>query len=77
MRRRVRDLLRSAVADDDARDALARGALTEELEAVGFSSFAGIAPAPSKKRTEKSSGPTRRSNRNSDDASGSTLSARS
>ena len=59
MRRRVRDLLRSAVADDDTRDALARGALTEEREAVGFSSFAGIAPAPSKKRTEKSSGPTR------------------
>jgi hypothetical protein len=59
MRRRVRDLLRSAVGDDDARDALARGALTEELEAVGFSSFAGIAPAPSKKRTEKSSGSTR------------------
>ncbi len=58
MRRRVRELLRSAVADDDARDALARGALTEELETVGFSSFAGLTPAPSK-RSKKSSGPTR------------------
>jgi hypothetical protein len=59
MRRRVRDLLRSAVADDDARVALARGALTEELEAVGFSPFSGIAPAPSKERAKATSGPTR------------------
>ena len=57
MRRRVRDLLRSAVADDDARDLLARGALTEELETVGFSSFAGLTPAPSK--PSRTSGPTR------------------
>jgi hypothetical protein len=42
MRRRVRDLLRAAVADDDAREALARGALTEELDAPGFSPFAGM-----------------------------------
>ena len=48
MRRRVRDLLRSAVADEDARGALARGALAEELEAVGFSPYAGMAPAPRK-----------------------------
>ena len=58
MRRRVRELLRIAIADEDARDALARGVLTEELETVGFSSFAGLTPAPSK-RSKKSSGPTR------------------
>lgn len=45
MRRRVRDLLRSAVAADDSREALARGALTEELETVGFSPFSGMTPA--------------------------------
>jgi chromosome segregation ATPase len=48
MRRRVRDLVRSAVADDDARDALRRGALTEEIEASGFSPFAGTAPKPAR-----------------------------
>ncbi len=46
MRRRVRDLVRSAVADDDAREALRRGALTDEIEASGFSPFAGTAPKP-------------------------------
>jgi hypothetical protein len=45
MRRRVRDLLRSAVADDDAREALSRGALAEELETPGFSAYAGMAVA--------------------------------
>lgn len=55
MRRRVRDLLRSAVADDDARNALARGALTEELDAPGFSPFAGM-PVP---KTSRKRGPTR------------------
>ncbi|MBA3381525.1 MAG: hypothetical protein H0T97_06625 [Actinobacteria bacterium] len=58
MRRRVRDLLRSAVADDDAREALVRGALTEELEAVGFSPFAGMVPA-STQRPRRKSGPSR------------------
>lgn len=46
MRRRLRELLRSAVADDDAREALARGALAEELEAPGFSPYAGIPVQP-------------------------------
>ena len=59
MRRRVRDLLRSAAADDDAREALARGALTEELEAVGFSPFAGMTPASPKKSAKRTPGPTR------------------
>jgi hypothetical protein len=45
MRRRVRELLRSAVAEDDAREALARGALAEELETPGFSAYAGMAVA--------------------------------
>jgi hypothetical protein len=59
MRRRVRDLLRAAVADDDAREALARGALIEELDAPGFSPFAGMpAPAAAPKRPTKK-GPTR------------------
>jgi hypothetical protein len=43
MRRRVHDLLRSAVADDEARALLARGALQDEVEAPGFSPFAGMA----------------------------------
>jgi hypothetical protein len=46
MRRRLRELLRSAVADDDAREALTRGALAEELEAPGFSPYAGIPVQP-------------------------------
>jgi hypothetical protein len=54
MRRRVRDLLRAAVADDEQRGALARGALVEELEAPGFSPFAGMpAPAVSRKQPAK------------------------
>jgi hypothetical protein len=60
MRRRLRELLRSAVADDDARDALARGALSEELEAPGFSPYAGI-PVQAKPRGRKAepAAPTR------------------
>ena len=42
MRRRLRELLRSAVADDDSREALARGVLADELEAPGFSPYAGL-----------------------------------
>jgi hypothetical protein len=57
MRRRVRDLLRSAVADDEAREALARGALTEELDAPGFSTFAGMTVQPTTRK--KKAGPTR------------------
>ena len=47
MRRRLRELLRRAVADEEARGQLARGALQTELEATGFASFAGVAPSPS------------------------------
>lgn len=58
MRRRVRDHLRSAVADDDAREALRRGALVEEREAAGFSPFAGVAAKPGR-RPKRPSGPSR------------------
>ena len=53
MRRRVRDLLRAAVADEDAREALARGALASELEVIGFSSYAGMAAAPPREQKER------------------------
>jgi hypothetical protein len=42
--RRVRELLRAAVADEQGRRALARGVLTEEREAAGFAALAGAAP---------------------------------
>lgn len=58
MRRRVRDLLRGAVADDATRDELRRGALREEVEAPGFSPYAGLAPKPAK-RTRASAAPSK------------------
>ena len=45
MRHRLRELLRNAVANDDARDALTRGVLRDETETAGFELFAGMAPA--------------------------------
>jgi hypothetical protein len=45
MRHRLRDLLRNAMADDDARAALTRGVLRDETETAGFELFAGMAPA--------------------------------
>lgn len=50
MRRRVHDLLRRAVASRETREALTRGALLEEQQAVGFSAFAGISAKPGKRR---------------------------
>jgi hypothetical protein len=44
MRRRVRELLRGAVADDVGRELLRRGALREEVESAGFSPYAGLTP---------------------------------
>jgi hypothetical protein len=44
--RRVRALLRNAVADENARKELARGLLREEPESAGFSAFAGVTPSP-------------------------------
>lgn len=49
MRRRLRDLLRNAAADDEAREDLARGALPGELEVTGFSAYAGLAITPTAK----------------------------
>lgn len=54
MRRRVHDLLRAAVANDDSREALRKGILTEEIEATGFDAFAGMTPAPAKRRSSTS-----------------------
>jgi hypothetical protein len=53
MRRRLRDLLRSAVADDDSRERLIRGALAEEIDASGFSAYAGLAIAPKQRGGKK------------------------
>lgn len=49
--RRVRDLLRAAVSDDEGRSALARGVLTEERQASGFGAFAGAMPARAPRRS--------------------------
>jgi hypothetical protein len=49
-RRRLCELLRNAVADDAAREALARGVLREEPETAGFAAFAGVAPSPTHQR---------------------------
>ena len=50
MRRRVYDLLRSALADDASRKALVEGSLTKEVETTGFEAFAGMTFSPPKKR---------------------------
>jgi hypothetical protein len=55
MRRRLRDLLRNAVADEAAREALARGVLVEEVETSGFGALEGVAPVRGKKRPAQSS----------------------
>ena len=68
MRRRVRDLLRTAVADDEAREALVRGALTEELETVGFSSYEGMAPRRSSGRKNPDRAEPRRGKRSCSNA---------
>lgn len=46
-RRRLHDLLRNAVADDESREALARGVLTEEPMPAGFASYRGLRPSSS------------------------------
>lgn len=52
MRRRVHDLLRRAVASEETRTALSRGALVEEQEAAGFAPFAGMeVKAPGRMRS--------------------------
>lgn len=46
--RRLRDLLRNAVADESARAALSRGVLRDEPGTAGFGAFAGVAPPRAK-----------------------------
>jgi hypothetical protein len=53
-RRRIQELLRRAVALDDTRDALRRGALLEEQDATGFASLAGVTVTPSRGRGARS-----------------------
>ena len=60
MRRRLRDLLRNAAADDEAREDLARGVLTGEVEVTGFAAYAGVAVTPKPKgRAPATKGPSR------------------
>jgi hypothetical protein len=50
--RRLRALLRNAVADEDARKLLARGVLREETETAGFGAFAGVTPPRSRPKSK-------------------------
>lgn len=53
MRERVRSHLRAAVSDPNAREALVRGVLTEEMDTSGFDVFAGV-PLPTGRRATRS-----------------------
>ena len=53
--RRLRSLLRNAVADESARIELARGGLREETETAGFGAFAGVTPPRPVGRAAKTS----------------------
>ena len=56
MRRRVVDLVRGALASEDTRQRLVRGALTDEVETAGFEAFAGLSmPASSRRQTRQKS----------------------
>jgi len=58
--RRLRDLLRNAVADETARGELVRGVLREETETAGFGAFAGVTPPASKGRGPRSDSAAKR-----------------
>ena len=58
--RRVRALLRNAVADEDARNELARGLLREEVESAGFGAFAGVTPPRPRRAARTDAAETRR-----------------
>jgi hypothetical protein len=62
VRRRLQDLLRNAMADDAARDALARGVLADEPEPAGFGVYAGAKLGPRAARAAKA-GPAKRAAR--------------
>ncbi len=58
MRRRVAELLRGALAGEDTRQRLVRGALTDEVETAGFDVFAGVPmPAQPKQRARTKPSP--------------------
>ena len=59
MRRRLRALLRNAVAADEDRAALSRGALRTEVETAGFDPFAGMTPAATRKGRARKDDSTR------------------
>jgi hypothetical protein len=61
--RRVRALLRNAIADETARTELARGVLREETEAAGFAAFAGVTPPRSAARKSRTGSVTARRKR--------------
>jgi hypothetical protein len=58
--RRLRDLLRNAVADESAREALSRGVLRDEPGTAGFGAFAGVAPPRTRRRTKTAAADTHR-----------------
>jgi hypothetical protein len=63
--RRLRALLRNAVADEEARAELARGVLRDETESAGFGAFAGVAPP--RKGGKKAAGTTTETRRKRED----------
>jgi hypothetical protein len=58
--RRLRALLRNAVADEEARRELARGTLREETETAGFGAFAGVTPASPRRKPATKTAEARR-----------------
>jgi hypothetical protein len=62
MRRRVAELLRAALAGEDTRQRLVRGALTDEVETTGFDAFAGL-PMPAQSQRKERTKTSRDSDR--------------
>lgn len=58
--RRLRDLLRNAVADESARAALSRGVLRDEPDTAGFGAFAGVPPPRTRRSTKTAAADARR-----------------
>ena len=54
--RRLRAVLRNAVADEEVRKELERGVLREETEAAGFGAFAGATPRSAPRRPKSKAG---------------------
>ena len=58
--RRLRALLRNAVAEEAAREQLGLGVLREETETAGFGAFAGVTPPRTARATKTKAAETRR-----------------